>query len=218
VLNPNVLYTPHALSLIRPFIYTDFNARIFGGPLMWPTISTRPPSRPSPHRCRCLMPMPMSGPVHKPPRLELELVPVKRLTARLWWPTCLVGDGTCTVLRGDVSPYSLTSVHVAKSTLPSLFHSLFAYLFEHFYLEHPTFFSPNTSSPFDNHFKVYFLPCNCLWTIISMLFNMLITALRLFIFLAPMIVVLCSSACLLCFSKTHAFLLLSVAFCFSSLF
>jgi len=35
--------------------------------------------------------------LHKPPRLELELVPLKRLTARPWKPTCLVSDATHTV-------------------------------------------------------------------------------------------------------------------------
>jgi len=73
------------------------------------------------HRCRC----PKFGPVHKPPRLELELVPVKRLTTRPWRPTCLVGDETCTVHRGDVSPYSLTSVHVARSTVGKRCHLRF---------------------------------------------------------------------------------------------
>jgi len=94
------------------------------------------------------------------PKLKLELVSMKRLTACLWRPTWLMSDRTCTVPRGDISPYSLPSVHVARSTvgarcrlrfplyvnhltltLPSLFHSLSVYLFKHPCFEHSILFS-----------------------------------------------------------------------------
>jgi len=61
VLDSNVLYTPHAHSLTMFFIYTSFNILTFGGSLTWPTVSTRPPSRPAPHRCRCSMSVSMSN-------------------------------------------------------------------------------------------------------------------------------------------------------------
>jgi len=52
VLDSNVLYTPHALSLIRPYIYTGFNTCI-PGPLTWPINLTWPPNWHAPHRCQC---------------------------------------------------------------------------------------------------------------------------------------------------------------------
>jgi len=41
MLDPNVLYTPHALSLIRPYIYTGFNTRILGAHLRIGRVSTQ---------------------------------------------------------------------------------------------------------------------------------------------------------------------------------
>jgi len=51
-------------------------------------------------RCRC----PKSSPIQKPPMLELELVLVKRLTARPWRPTCPVGDKTSVEQDALMSP------------------------------------------------------------------------------------------------------------------
>ena len=118
-----------------------------------------------------------SGPVHKPPRLELKLVLVKRLIVRPWRPTCLMSKAMHTVFWGDVSPYSITSVHVAISkvgkrcrlhfhytlslrnlTLPSLFHSP-----SRFYFEYSALFLPQThflASLHQSH-QGAFLSCNC---------------------------------------------------------
>jgi len=140
------------------YFLADYAFHIYGlqNTHQWgPIIAIRPPSRPAPQ-----VPMSEIWSSTQAPKLKLELVSMKRLTACLWRPTWLMSDRTCTVPRGDISPYSLPSVHVARSTvgarcrlrfplyvnhltltLPSLFHSLSVYLFKHPCFEHSILFS-----------------------------------------------------------------------------
>jgi len=63
---------------------------------MWPIIATRPAMFDVNVRCRSLILMFEVWLVHKPPRLELELVSAKRLSDRLWRPMWRMNDKTCT--------------------------------------------------------------------------------------------------------------------------
>jgi len=133
VLDPNVLNTPLALFHWPGLIHVEYmnepqHTHTWGPPTC-PINSTRSSSWPAWHRCRCPITKhwaQRSGPVHKPPRLELKLVSVKRLTAHLQRPTCLMSNATHKVFWGNVSPYSITSVHVAITngceTLSSALH------------------------------------------------------------------------------------------------
>jgi len=125
VLDPNVLYTPHALFRWSGLIYMNDNPNIYlRGPLTRPNhqanllnlgADVRSPKR----WALC------SGPVHKPRMFELKLISVKRLISRPRWPSCLMSEAMHTMFWGDVAPHSITSVHVAITngweTLPLAF-------------------------------------------------------------------------------------------------
>ena len=106
MLDPNILCTPHALSLIRPYLYTGFNTHIHGA--RWPAS----------HKCRCPItwaPSPALLSSRQAPRLEPVPVLVKRLTARLWRPTCLMNEATYTVFWGD-SHHTPSQAHTWPSS------------------------------------------------------------------------------------------------------
>ena len=123
-------------------------------------------------------------PVHKSPRLELELVSAKRLSDRLWRPTWRMSDRTCIVHWSDVSPHFFISVHVARLAVETRCHLRFPLyvkpfdshapftvsllllsIFQTFLpLKHFVFFPNHFKSLKHNHSKVcFFIPSSSLF-------------------------------------------------------